>query len=320
MSNNFYSVEEFLSTQKFKSYGENVRVILEKLIQSANNEGVNFVVKIGKGKNEIINFSYSAKPSVNLCAVYIHREHIRVKFADGNEVKVSDPTEIPGDGDIIFDLLDRYREVNRGKRQQSIYVYSDVMDKIEVIAKKDHRNVNEIIEQFLDEKTAGLFINIRHRSEFRNLMIQANMFRDDLDYSEQKTYQRIAFNYLIAAYQGDYKRDEGAKFKIVLTNNILDIGGPVHLFGHLDDYYDLYEWREAIDSEIILGFARFILRGSQSEKGELQDILQAMEEIPLKLAMNSFKILRREYILNVESENILTGPNPPVVIGGVGLY
>lgn len=314
MSNNFHSVEEFLNTSNYKSYGENVRLILKKLIQSANSEGVNFVVKIGKGKNEIINFSHSTKPSVNLCTVYIRKEHIRVKFVNGNEVKVSDPIEIPGDGDIIFDLLDRYHEVNRGKRQQSIYVYSDVMNKIEAIAKKNKRNVNELIEQFLDEKTVGLFINLRHKLEFRNLMMQANMFRNDLDYAEQQTFKIIAFNYLIAAYQGDYKLSEGEKFRVVIKDTGLHPEGPNHLF---------HDWDSSKDSEIILGFAQYILWGPQPQKGGLQDILEcfgeSLEDLPFKLAMNSLKILTRKYIINIESENLITRSHKVITeIGAMG--
>ena len=297
MSDNVYSVKDFLDTPNFDSYGDNVRVTLERLMQIVNSEGIDFVIKIGKSEsNETINFSHSTKPSVNLCIIYIYQEHIRVKLANGNKVNIYDPEEIHGDGDLIFNLLDRYHEVNRGKRKFSIYIHSDLLDKIEAIAIRSNKKANEIIEQFLDEKTTGLFMGVRHKIEFRNFLMQANMFREDLDYSEQKTLKRLSFMYLIAAYQEYYKRDEGEKFKIVSNNDNQRIEGPVHLFD---------EWELGnSDSETILGFALSILSGSKS-LSDFQDIIQDMNETTFRLAVNSLKILKCEYIVNVESENIL---------------
>lgn len=305
MKNNTYLPNEFFKTDDFKGYSESVRSILEKLIKIVMNEEMNIVIKIGRGKNQIITLSPSNKTSVNICTIYIHKSHIRVRLSDYSEVKIASPEEVPGDWDIIFDMLDRYYEINRGRTQYSIYIYSDVIERIEAIADRDRKTINEIIEQILNENTAGLFKSLRHKNEFKNLLIQADMFKDDLDYTDAKTLRRIAHMYLISAYQMDYKRDAGEKFRIELNNGIV---GPVHL---LDEWELGYK-----DSETMLGFALTILNGLKS-LNDLQDLLQDMNETTFRYALNAMKILKWDYVVDTSSEDILVRNEPTISTGGI---
>ncbi len=308
MSNNIHSIKTFFETQKFRDYNPTVQAILVKLFNSLSLEGVEYVIKVGVGKNEIITLSLKNKPSTNIISVYIHREHIRIRLGEGEELKITSEYDISIDSDIILDILDKYYELNRGKRQSSIYVYSDVMDKIDAIAAKNGKKANEIIEQFLNEKTSGLFISRRHKSEFVSLLKQADMFRNDMDYSNPKTCQRITAIYLISAFQKEYKRDTGSKFTIVRSGDWFIFKGPIHLFK---------EWTLGYkNSETILGLALYIQEGSNN-LNQLADILHYMDDSTYTLAMNALRILKWDYEIDVEHEDILRRTEPMVITGGI---
>lgn len=308
MKNNIYLPKDFFETEEFKSYGEKVQLIIDKLISILSHEKIEIAIKVGRGKNKIVTISDREKTSMNICTIYVHKEHIRVKIDDYDEVKITSTEEIPGDWDLILDILDKYRKINRDKKRYSIYVYSDIIKRIEAIANKEDKTVNEIIEKILDENTSDLFTNLRHKNEFKSLLTQADLFRDDLDYSEPKIYRIIAFLYLISAYQSDYKYYEGEKFRIEIEDGVRRIKGPIHLFD---------EWKLVCkDSDLILGFALYILYGSESPD-ELLDVILAMDSKPFKYAINSLKILKGEYRIDTISEEILTKPKYIVIQGGV---
>lgn len=304
MSNNIHSPKTFIETQTFKNYNPSVQVIIEKLLNTLSLEDVGYVIKIGKGKNEIITFSLESKPSTNIASVYIHREHVRIRLGEGEELKISSVDDITADSDTILDIIDKYNELVRGKRQCSIYVYADVMDKIDAIAAKEDRKPNEIIEQFLHEKTSGVFISPRHKSEFISLLKQAEMFKDILDYTYPKTLQRIAVIYLLSAFQKEYKRDTGSKFSIVRSGEWFIFNGPIHLFK---------EWELGYKkSETILGLALFIQEGSNNPH-QLSDILQDLDDSTYPLAMNAFKILSWKYEIDTASKDVLVMPKKVII-------
>lgn len=287
-----------MKLQSFINYSQNIKEIFEELFRTLQVEGVEFLVKVGRGKNQIITLSYKEKPSANIAKIYIHKEHIRIKLGEGDEVKVSNSNEVQRDEDIILDILDKYNEQERGKRQYSIYIYSDVLDKIEEIAVKENKKSNEIIEQFLDEKTAGFFTSRRHRAEFINLIRQAGLDQTWLDSRNRKLIRQVIFMYLIAAFQKDYKVNEGEKFRVAFEDEKLIVQGPVYLFK---------EWQLGLsDSETILGFALTFMEQTKPEL--LQDILQDMNNRTFRLVSNAFKLLKEEHLINVNSEDVFTKP------------
>ena len=113
----------------------------------------------------------------------------------------------------------------------------------------------------------------------------------------KKTMKRVAAIYLVSAYQKEYLRDEGEKFSIICKGEKTAFGGPVHLIKELDIGYD--------DSHVILALAILILSPSMSLES-LIDIIQFMNENTSSLAVNAMKILKGHYMIDVDSEEILT--------------
>ena len=296
MQRDYFCRQEFMKTGKYLSFGEKVRAILARLFDVLNQEGVDFVIKVGRGKNEIITLAYDEKATSNIAAIYIHKEHIRIRLSENDEAKVADTSEINKEAVIVLDILDKYFEQKREKRRFSIYVYSDIIEKLEIMAQAENKKVNEIIEQSLEDRTKGLFNSRRHKVEFINMLKQAG-FTGDINNFDKKTMSRVAAIYLVSAYQKEYLRDEGEKFSIICKGEKTAFGGPVHLLNELDIGYD--------DSHVILSFAILILSPTMNSES-LIDIMQCMNESTFPLAVNAMKILKGQYMIDTNSEEILT--------------
>ncbi|HPY68299.1 MAG TPA: hypothetical protein PLP03_09095 [Bacteroidales bacterium] len=296
MQRDYFCRQEFMKTGKYLSFGEKVRAILARLFDVLNQEGVDFVIKVGRGKNEIITLAYDEKATSNIAAIYIHKEHIRIRLSENDEAKVADTGEINKEAVIVLDILDKYFEQKREKRRFSIYVYSDIIEKLEVMAQAENKKVNEIIEQSLEDRTKGLFNSRRHKVEFIDMLKQAG-YTENISSFDKKTMSRVAAIYLVSAYQKEYLRNEGEKFSIICKGEKTAFGGPVHLIRDLDIGYD--------DSHVILAFAILILSPTMNSES-LIDIMQSMNESTFPLAVNAMKILKGQYMIDTNSEEILT--------------
>jgi hypothetical protein len=296
MQRDYFCRQEFMKTGKYLSFGEKVRAILARLFDVLNQEGVDFVIKVGRGKNEIITLAYDEKATSNIAAIYIHKEHIRIRLSENDEAKVADTGEINKEAVIVLDILDKYFEQKREKRRFSIYVYSDIIEKLEVMAQAENKKVNEIIEQSLEDRTKGLFNSRRHKVEFIDMLKQAG-YTENINNFDKKAMSRVAAIYLISAYQKEYLRSEGEKFSIICKGEKTAFGGPVHLIRDLDIGYD--------DSHVILSFAILILSPTMNSES-LIDIMQCMNESTFPLAVNAMKILKGQYMIDTNSEEILT--------------
>jgi len=296
MQRDYFCRQEFMKTGKYLSFGEKVRAILARLFDVLNQEGVDFVIKVGRGKNEIITLAYDEKATSNIAAIYIHKEHIRIRLSENDEAKVADTSEINKEAVIVLDILDKYFEQKREKRRFSIYVYSDIIEKLEIMAQAENKKVNEIIEQSLEDRTKGLFNSRRHKVEFINMLKQAG-YTENINNFDKKAMSRVAAIYLISAYQKEYLRSEGEKFSIICKGEKTAFGGPVHLIRDLDIGYD--------DSHVILSFAILILSPTMNSES-LIDIMQCMNESTFPLAVNAMKILKGQYMIDTNSEEILT--------------
>lgn len=219
MSDNIFKPTEFKETDTFKSYSETVRGILNKIMEVLNSEEIDYVIKVGRGKNEVIKLSHTDKTSSNIASVFIHREHVRID----NTVIDSPDDLFPGDS-TLSNIISRYYEQRRKRRQYSIYVYSDILEKIEVDAKTRDKKVNEVIEEYLEERTLDVFISKAHKKEFLKFIEDADLGKHDEHYYDDKTLSIIAMFYLISAYQDYYYFLYKKKFSYNKETN--SISGP----------------------------------------------------------------------------------------------
>lgn len=102
------------------------------------------------------------------------------------------------------------------------------------------------------------FFSKQHKEEFKELLEQAHLESAFSSSTSQLEHKQIAFLYLIACYQEEYKRYEGCKFYVEDLGE-LSLEGPLYLLE--EKYITLKQY----DHEIMLGLAKKILEGTLLE-------------------------------------------------------
>ena len=299
MKANLYSIQTFKETLDFKEYGSEVQSILNAFLNILTNYKLDFVVKIRNGANKVITIAYKDKPSTIIATIFIYSEHIRIKVLGSEDVKLSSNDGITSQSDIIIDIVDKYNELTRGKRQFSIYIFSDILNKIETLAGQQGKKPNELIEEYLYEMTVGLFKSVRHKNEFIALLKQADLFKSNLNHNPKSRIPALlSFTYLISAYQKDYLRKEGSKFSFIKKEDTLQIAGPIHLFKEAELGVD--------DSETMLLLGKWIYFESENQR-TLTDILYFINTDTNLYSMykNALEILSMKYKVDPQSEDVL---------------
>jgi len=292
MSENIFSYEEFKKTKTFETYNNTVKEILIKIMDILIDEEMQYVVKIGRGKNETITISLEGKLSSNVATLYIHKEHVRVKILNSIDVKCESPDDIFSTGDdLIAKILKKYYELKRNRKQYSIYIYSDILEKIEATAKEEKKKVNELIEQYLQEKTFDIFLNKAHKKEFHKFLESAGLINREESYDDNEILSLIATFYLLSAYQDYYYFIDKIKFTY---DNVEDsISGPA---GYIESSHLFTS-----DAETICLFAMSLYRKSEFNKVSMIDLWQGIyaSDVEVKhLVSVAIKIITREYVLS----------------------
>ncbi|MEG0013272.1 MAG: hypothetical protein RR618_03990 [Cellulosilyticaceae bacterium] len=122
-----------------------------------------------------------------------------------------------------------------------------------------------------------MFFSKSHKKEFLELLEQANLEEHPRQRKSQLEYRQVAFLYLIALYQEEYKRYEGCKFYIEDLGE-LSLDGPVYLLE--ERYISLKEY----DHEIMLDLAINILKKMPLQR-RCEGLSPHLQE-PLKIAIS----------------------------------
>lgn len=122
-----------------------------------------------------------------------------------------------------------------------------------------------------------MFFSKSHQKEFLELLEQANLEEHPQWRKSQLEYRQVAFLYLIALYQEEYKRYEGCKFYIEDLGE-LSLDGPVYLLDERSISLKAY------DHEMMLDLAMQILRETPMQS-EIEGLPPHLQE-PLKIAIS----------------------------------
>ena len=309
MSENIYKYEELKKTKTFENYNTTVKEILIKIMDILVDEEVQFVIKIGKGKNETITISLESKVSSNVATLYIHKEHVRVKVLNLLDVRLDSPDYVFSGDDVMSKILKKYYELNRNRKQYSIYIYSDILEKIEATAKEENKKVNEVIEEYLQERTLDIFLNKAHKKEFHKFLESAGLINSDnseVNYYGNKNLSLIATFYLLSAYQDHYYSTHEIKFTYDSVDETLS--GPLDVIENAELFCG-YE-------ETIFLFARFLYKPELNKLSiiDLWQGIDACDQTVNHLVSIAFKIITGKYVLN---HGEIVRPKKAVVTGGI---
>lgn len=122
-----------------------------------------------------------------------------------------------------------------------------------------------------------IFFSKTHKKEFVELLEQANLDKCALSSMSELERRQVAFLYLIALYQEEYKRYEGCKFYVEDFGE-LSLDGPTYLLE--ENYVSLSQY----DHEVMLSIAMQILK--QTCLKNKRETLQPHLQEPFKMAVS----------------------------------
>jgi len=286
-------MNDFLKTTEFNRYSETAQKLVTRFLENLKLEEIGFVVKVRGGVHKVIAIAYDKKPTSNIVTVYILEEHIRVERHDKQAWSLKSKIDV--DSYYYTPLIERYYNLNTPKKQQSIYIHKDILDKVELIAKEENKTMNEVIGDCLRERTAGLFLNIRHRIEFIELLKQGDLYRNDIGLMDEELERFIIFAYIVAAYQMEYEEFSGSKIKAIKEDDKL-----------------FYEVPNSIEPEVSLNPA-YILALAILHREDFISVREFMDEQLSRLTFRAISLLKQGFVINIDLPDIMVKPEKTIV-------
>ncbi len=305
MLNNIYKPQDFLDSIYYKSYSEIVRKLLKLIIQKVIEAKVEFAVKARKDGS--ITFSLHEKSQKNIATIWIYEKHLRIIILNQYDKKIYTEDEVTDE--LIINILNKYQSLSKAKRQISVYLEEELIEKIEEKAKEENKKMNDIIVEAIQEKTREVFINDQHKLEFGKLIKSAGLYEPNKDCTplmDDKKRKVIALFYLISAFQDEYYERFGEKFWFDEKEKALK--GPVYL---------MQDWELGFAEEIVLGLGMFLLKGKESSIDLAQILCYLEESTTFFLAVNALKIVGGQLTL---CKDEIVKAKPLVVKQSVDLF
>lgn len=282
---NVYNAHTFLESESYVNYSPYIKELVFKLVSTLDQHSIDFAVKVRRD-NAIV-FTLTYKIQKNICTVWVFAKHIMLRIVGQYERKIRFIEDI--DEELISNIIDKYKAINIPKKQISIYLDETLLQKIEEKSRRENKKINDVIVSAIQETLRDAFLSTRHKIEFTTLIKSANIYTEDDSYRyglDEKTSKKVAFFYLIAAYQEECLEFNGEKFSYDINKKALV--GPTHL---------IREWELGVSNyETMLGLGLFILKGKESGV-ELTDILYYLRNETMHLAITAFKILGQQLTL-----------------------
>ncbi|HOM01838.1 MAG TPA: ribbon-helix-helix protein, CopG family [Acetivibrio sp.] len=303
--NNIYKPQDFLDSIYYKSYSEIVRKLLKLIIQKVIEAKVEFAVKARKDGS--ITFSLHEKSQKNIATIWIYEKHLRIIILNQYDKKIYTEDEVTDE--LIINILNKYQSLSKAKRQISVYLEEELIEKIEEKAKEENKKMNDIIVEAIQEKTREVFINDQHKLEFGKLIKSAGLYEPNKDCTplmDDKKRKVIALFYLISAFQDEYYERFGEKFWFDEKEKALK--GPVYL---------MQDWELGFAEEIVLGLGMFLLKGKESSIDLAQILCYLEESTTFFLAVNALKIVGGQLTL---CKDEIVKAKPLVVKQSVDLF
>ncbi|AKN33763.1 hypothetical protein Ccar_24230 [Clostridium carboxidivorans P7] len=282
MEKNIYEEKEFVKSDIFNRYSNHNQEQIKYLITLFKREDVDFIIKLRK--DNAIAFAMTNNVQRNILTIWIYEKHLRVQVFNILDKKIYTINDF--DDSFVEAVLEKFNSYCKSKKQISLYINEDVLQKTEQIALKEGKKTNDIIAELLENKIKGIYINRKHKREFLMLLKQLGIYNETAEeITINDKYRRlVSFIYLISQYQDIYKEQYGQKF--YFDRNLNTLNGPIN-----------NQFNNGTDAELILNLAFIILKDKESSAALLLELLQnsISDTIKLFIIINAIKILSGRY-------------------------
>lgn len=223
--------EAFLKNKIYKECPDELKKIFLTLFGALEKEYIKFTIKIRKDNSIVL--SPMENINKNIITMWIYKKHLRISIY--NKVNLNAYSKEDINESLINNIKKRYYELNKEKKQISIYLDEAILNKVQEKAKKSNKKLNEFITETIEDKVNDIFINKNHKREFSALLKDSGIYSEEDKYKDgipKNIIKKVVFFYLVSAYQNDYLELYESKFQC--NKKTGEVTGP----SYLDEYWE----------------------------------------------------------------------------------
>lgn len=219
--------DEFFKSELYQNSTRELQETFITLFNKLEENKIQFTIKIRKGNS--LALSPVTNINKNIITIWVYNDHLRITLYNKNNINIYSKKDI---NELLLDeISNKYYEINKDKKQISIYLTEDLISRAQKKATKMNKKFNEFITESIESNLNTLFINSKHKMEFYSLLKDSGIHVKDNDKCNklipEKLRKIITFFYIVSAYQDDYLLLYKSKFKYDKKSN--SIIGPSEL-------------------------------------------------------------------------------------------
>lgn len=273
-----FTKEDFFKHSLYKDCIDELQKTFSILFHSMEKEKIEFTIKIRKDNSIVLSPNQNTKK--NILTIWIYKKHLRINIYNKKTLNIYTGNDI--NETLMNDIRNRYFELNKDKKQISIYLNEDIIEKAQRKAKENHKKLNEFITEAIEDKVNNIFIDENHKKEFSILLKDSGIYSEEDKYKEgipEDIKNKVTFFYLVSSHQDCYLEIYGSTFKC--NKETGTISGPSELLGWENDL-DTYHCCAAY------GIFEILLK-----KGPVENLFKILSKSQLinKLFINSYDLM-----------------------------
>ncbi|MCB2361039.1 hypothetical protein [Clostridium estertheticum] len=308
MENKSITKDEFIKGEIFRGSINKIQKIFLALFNMLDKQELNYILKVRKDNSIVL--AVKGNKNKNIVTITIYQEHLRLliyKVGNFNLETESDVNE-----DIKNKIMDKYYEINKDKKQISIYLDETLINSITAKAKESNQKLNEFVVDAINEKVNDVFLNDNHKKEFSILLKDAGLYSENKYISglPEDIKKRVTLFYLVSAYQNSYEdTDEYGGVKFTCNKETREIKGPIGVIKY---------WNEELSNPPMAAFGIAEILTNKENFDILFDILMEDDEWIYKLFKNAVSLIKGSY--TIKNDDIVHAKVPMIDMTGLLSY
>ncbi|HEY5588548.1 MAG TPA: hypothetical protein VIK86_06290 [Candidatus Paceibacterota bacterium] len=231
MENKSITKDEFVKGKIFRGGIDKIQKIFLALFDMLDKQELDYILKVRKDNSIVIAVKGNEKK--NIVTITIYQEHLRLmiyKIGNFNLETEEDLNET-----LKSNIINKYYEINKDKKQISIYLDEVLISSITKKAKESNQKLNEFvvdaINDKVNEKVNDVFLNDKHRKEFSTLLKDAGLYSNDkyIYRLPEDIRKRVALFYLVSPYEYFIDDDANNAVKFTCNKETKVIQGPIEV-------------------------------------------------------------------------------------------
>lgn len=286
MENKSITKDEFIKGEIFRECIDKIQKIFLSLFDMLDKQGVDYILKVRKDSSIVL--AVKGNKNKNIITITIYQEHLRLliyKVRSFNLEMESDVNE-----DLKNNIMNKYYEINKDKKQISIYLDEELINSITTKAKASNQKLNEFVVDAINEKVNDVFLNDNHRKEFSILLKDAGLYSENKYISglTEDIKKRVTLFYLVSAYQNSYEDPDEFGVKFTCNKETREIQGPTDV---------IENWNEELSNPPMVAFGITEILTNKENFHFLFNIFMEDNEDIHKLFKNAIKLIKGSYTI-----------------------